>query len=192
MPKLGMGPIRKAQLIQATFECIHKYGFSGTTIAKVSKQAGVSAGIISHYFGGKDGLLEATMRDLLKSLNKAASDESRSIRDPKERIVAIINANFAEEQVTGAAVTVWLAFWGQALHVPALARLQRANLQRLQSNLRYWLGQLLSKEEASFVAEGLAAMIDGIWLRGAFKDEGIIRRDARKLCLDYLELQLAK
>lgn len=192
MPKLGMGPIRRAQLIQATFECIHEFGFQGTTISKVSKKAGVSTGIVSHYFGGKDGLLEATMRHLLKTLNKAASGNSRGLVDPKEKIVAIIKANFASEQVTPEAATVWLAFWGHALHVPALARLQRVNLSRLQSNLRFWLGHLMNRNDAKFVAEGLAAMIDGIWLRGAFQDGGINQKQATNLCLDYLERQLEK
>lgn len=192
MPKLGMGPIRRAQLIQATFECIHEFGFQGTTIAKVSKKAGVSTGIVSHYFGGKDGLLEATMRHLLKTLNQTASSNAKGLNDPKEKIIAIIRANFASEQVTPAAVTVWLAFWGHALHVPALARLQRVNLARLQSNLRFWLGKLMPREDAKFVAEGLAAMIDGIWLRGAFQDGGINQQQATSLCLDYLEQQLER
>ncbi len=192
MPKLGMAPIRRAQLIQATFECIHEFGFQGTTIAKVSKIAGVSTGIVSHYFGGKGGLLEATMRHLLKSLNRAASGNSKNSDDPKDRIIAIINANFSSEQVTPAAATVWLAFWGQALHDPALARLQRVNLSRLQSNLRYWLCKLMVRNDAKFVAEGLAAMIDGIWLRGAFQTGGIDQKEATRLCLDYLERQLEK
>lgn len=190
MPKLGMKRIREAQLINATFECIHKYGFSGTTIARVSQQAGVSTGIISHYFGGKDGLLEATMRDLLKHLNQNALKQTKPSDDPETRIVTIINSNFAEEQVTPEAVTVWLAFWGQAIHVPALARLQRINLRRLRSNLRYWLKHLLPEDQARLTADGLAALIDGLWLRGAFDPKGINRPEARLICLNYLNLQL--
>ncbi|MEP3889482.1 MAG: transcriptional regulator BetI [Hellea sp.] len=191
MPKLGMEPIRRAQLTQATFDCIHKFGFSGTTIARISKQAGVSTGIISHYFGGKSGLLDATMRQLLRHLGSNLASGSSTSTDPKDRIVDIINSNFAEEQVTPEAVTVWLAFWGQALHDPMLKRLQNVNLRRLQSNLRFWLKQLFPKEQAYRVAEGLAALIDGLWLRGAFDEKGIQRRDARHICLDYLESQLA-
>lgn len=191
MPKLGMEPIRKAQLIKATFECIHKYGFAGTTIKRISNQAGASTGIISHYFGGKGGLLEATMRNLLKLLGRNAQQGTNLSDDPKDRLIAIINSNFAEQQITPEAVTVWLAFWGQALHDPALARLQKVNIGRLRSNLRYWLKQLLPGELACFTADGLAALIDGLWLRGAFEDNGIQRKEARRICLDYVELQLA-
>ena len=192
MPKVGMEPIRKAQLIEATFECIYRYGFAGTTIARVARQAGVSTGIISHYFGGKDGLLESTMRVLLKQLGINAKVSSKSPDNPREHIIAIINSNFAEQQVTPQANTVWLAFWGQALHVPALSRLQKVNLGRLRSNLRYWLKQLLPEERARTVADGLAAMIDGLWLCGAFQPGGINYNDARRICLDYLNLELEK
>ena len=114
MPKIGMEPIRKAQLIEATFECIYRYGFAGTTIERVARQAGVSKGIISHYFGDKDGLLEATMRGLVRQLDINARTRNRHSTDPKERIIAIIGSNFAEQQVTPEAITVWLAFWAQA------------------------------------------------------------------------------
>ena len=59
MPKLGMQPIRRRQLIQATLETIDDVGLADATIARIAKRAGVSAGIISHYFGGKDGLLDS-------------------------------------------------------------------------------------------------------------------------------------
>ena len=190
MPKIGMEPIRKAQLIEATFECIYRYGFAGTTIERVARQAGVSKGIISHYFGDKDGLLEATMRGLVRQLDVNARTRNRHSTDPKEHIIAIIGSNFAEQQVTPEAITVWLAFWAQALHVPSLTRLQRVNLSRLRSNLRYWLKQLLPRERARVVADGLAAMIDGLWLYGAFQQGGIQREEARRICLDYLDLEL--
>ena len=190
MPKLAMAPIRKSQLIEATFQCIHQYGFTGTTIVRVSQKAGVSTGIINHYFGGKDELLAATMRSLLNKIRRYSLQKFNDNDDPKAHIIRIINSNFAEEQVTPEAITVWLAFWGQAVHVPELTRLQKINLSRLRTNLCYWLKQILPAEEANFAADGLAALIDGLWLRGAFDDQGIHRHRAREICLNYLECHL--
>lgn len=190
MPKLGMEPIRKAQLIDAAFECIHEYGFPGTTIARVSEKAGVSVGITSHYFGSKDGLLEATMRQLIKQLATPEAPAGVHPADARARILHIIDSNFAHQQVNPKAIVVWLAFWGHAIHIPSLTRLQRINKRRLQSNLAWWLRQLLPVARARFVAEGLAALIDGLWLRGALQARGIDTERARQLCIDYLELQL--
>lgn len=64
MPKLGMQSIRRRQLIDATLEAINEVGMHDATIAQIARRAGVSTGIISHYFRDKNGLLEATMRDI--------------------------------------------------------------------------------------------------------------------------------
>ena len=61
MPKVGMEPIRRQQLIDATIESVAQRGLQATTINSISKNAGLSSGIISHYFGGKQGLIEATV-----------------------------------------------------------------------------------------------------------------------------------
>ncbi len=48
----------------------------------------------------------------------------------------------------------------------------------------------MSKEQADIVAQGIAALIDGIWLRGALNPEGINANKARIIINDYLEKQL--
>jgi TetR/AcrR family transcriptional repressor of bet genes len=61
MPKLGMSGIRKPQLIRATIRVIHDVGLADAAVAMIGQKANMSPSIINHYFGGKDGLLEATM-----------------------------------------------------------------------------------------------------------------------------------
>lgn len=53
MPKVGMQPIRRRQLIDATLEAINEVGMHDATIAQIARRAGVSTGIISHYFKDK-------------------------------------------------------------------------------------------------------------------------------------------
>ncbi|MBV2308770.1 BCCT family transporter, partial [Escherichia coli] len=42
-----------------TLEAINEVGMHDATIAQIARRAGVSTGIISHYFRDKNGLLEA-------------------------------------------------------------------------------------------------------------------------------------
>lgn len=191
MPKVGMEPVRRAQLIDATCESIFRYGLADTTISKISHLAGVSTGIISHYFGGKNELVEATMRKILIDLGEAVSDRVRDAVTPRQKILAIIEGNFSHQQTSARFVTSWLAFWSQAVHVPSLAKLQNINKRRLQSNLVYWYRRLLSPEESELAAEGMAALIDGLWLRGAFEQQGFNSQQAKTVALDYLNRQLA-
>ena len=70
MPKVGMEPLRRKQLIEATIQVVADVGLHAATISLISKEAGLSSGIISHYFGGKQGLIEATVRHLLAELTE--------------------------------------------------------------------------------------------------------------------------
>ena len=53
MPKVGMQPIRRQQLIDATLAAVNELGFAEASISQIAQRAGVSNGIISHYFKGK-------------------------------------------------------------------------------------------------------------------------------------------
>ena len=191
MPKVGMEPIRRRQLIEATLASIHQEGFAQTTIARVSRRAGLSGGIVAHYLDGKAGLLEATMRALVDKVRGDILARLARARSPLERVLAVIDANFAPEQFSPEVVTVWLAFWSQVPHVPALARVQRVYQSRLRSNLRHGLRPLLPSSEVHGVSTGLAALIDGLWLRCALTDGGIGPDAARELVRDYVMRHLS-
>jgi TetR/AcrR family transcriptional repressor of bet genes len=81
MPKVGMQPIRRRQLIDATLEAINEVGMHDATIAQIARRAGVSTGIISHYFKDKNGLLEATMRDITGQLRDAVLSRLHALPD---------------------------------------------------------------------------------------------------------------
>ncbi|MBB3142467.1 transcriptional regulator BetI [Halomonas organivorans] len=193
MPKVGMEPIRRQQLIKATMAAIDEVGLADATVVRIARHAGVSAGIISHYFGGKDGLLEATMRQILNDLGEAVASRRRALTTdaPEAHLAAIIDGNFDRSQVTGPVAKTWLAFWASSMHRPALERLQNVNDRRLYANLSHQFRRLLPKAQARDAARALAALIDGLWLRGALTPEGLDTDRARRLAREYLE-QLLK
>lgn len=163
-----MKNVRQQQLIDATLMSVERHGLQNTTINTISRFAGMSSGIISHYFGGKQGLIEATQKFLLEELKQALLTRTSSkILTPLERLLIIVEANFTELQRSTAATKTWLSFWSQAMHDPGLARLQNINSQRLYSNLLFSFKQLLPKNDAINAAKQTAAMIDGFWLRSA-------------------------
>ncbi|WP_246793938.1 transcriptional regulator BetI [Burkholderia perseverans] len=192
MPKLGMREVRRAQLIDATLRAIDETGLPGTTLASVAQRANISTGIVSHYFGDKDGLLEATMRHVLRDLWAATTRRRAAARnEPRARLRAIVAANFDDTQVSTPVMKTWLAFWSQSMHAPALGRLQRVNTRRLHSNLCAEFARVLPRERARHAALGLAALIDGLWLRGALAGAPIDTRTAQQLANEYIDLQLA-
>lgn len=187
-----MTKFRREQLIEATMDCVDLYGMNGATISRISKQAGVSNGIVHHYFRNKSDLLEGCMRFMLTHLGRGVVKRKRLANNHTESILAIIDGNFAEKQIERKSTKIWLSFWAEALHVEELARLQTVNMKRLHSNLTYHFKHLMPYEDAKFVASGMAALIDGIWLRDAFLENGIDARQANLMCQDYLRMSLEK
>jgi len=192
MPKVGMEDLRRRQLIAATITSIHEQGFANATISRISRNAGLSGGIVAHYFDDKAGLLAATMRFLAQDLLAETVHRLKMARTPAERIDAVILANFSPDQNDPETVSAWLAFWAEARTFPALWRIQKINERRLLSNLRHAFKQVLPDADAEMAATGLAAMIEGLWLRCALSDGLLTIDEARAIARDYVTRCLAK
>ena len=190
MPKVGMEPIRRRQLIDATIASMHEDGFANTTVQRISRRAGLSSGIIAHYFQDKAGLMEATMRMLVEHLRQEGLERLSRARTPHERIDAIIDANFAPTQCVPEVVSAWLAFWSMVRQAPGLLRIQRVYQRRLRSNLLYAFKLYLPRPEAERLTAGLAALIDGLWLNAALAGGEMDAEAARRIAKEYVQSQI--
>jgi len=164
---LPLEEVRRKQLVEVTIDSLAELGFVGTTLAQIATRAGVSPGLVAHYFGDKDGLLEAAFRSLARRVGTHVRARLRHAATPRGRIQAVIDANLAPEEFEQRTGTAWLAFWGQVLHVPPLKRIQSVYQRRTLSNLKNSLKRLTPPDEAQSLAAMIAAMIDGVWLRAA-------------------------
>jgi transcriptional repressor BetI len=189
MPKLGMEEIRRRQLIEATIASIHEVGFAESSLSRISARAGVSTGIVHHYFEDKAELLESTLRQLGTNLRLAVVRRLNAARTPVERLLAVIDGNIGTEVFTAEGVSAWLAFWAQVPTSPRLARIQNVVISRLHDNLVHALKRL-GRADAEDIASVIEALIDGLWLRAALSEHGPDPRRARRLVLDYLNARL--
>jgi betaine-aldehyde dehydrogenase len=167
VPRDELEETRRAQLIEVTIDSLADVGYVGTTLAQIARRAGVSAGLVAHYFGDKDGLLEAAFRTLSRGIATRVRAALAIAGSPRGRVQAVIDVNLAPEEFDRRTGTAWLAFWGQVLHVEGLKRVQAAYQRRMLSNLRSDLRSMIPGEEARSLAAMIAAMIDGVWLRAA-------------------------
>src|SRR5215213_3616850 len=183
--------IRRRQLIQATIESLADVGFSACTLGDIAKRAGVSQGLFAHYFGDKDGLLEATLRSMAARLGRSAAARLRAARVARGRIQAVIDANLAPEEFDRRTSSVWLAFWGQVIHSGRFKRVQNVYQRRMLSNLRHALKQIVPAQEAETIAIATSALIDGLWLRATLSgDFELDSVRARAIVTTFVDLQL--
>lgn len=177
-------------MIEATIEAIAELGFSATTIAEIARRAEVSTGLVAFYFRDKDGLLEATLRHLSSDLARAVVSRLRLATTPRQRIQAVIDANLGPSQFDRRIATVWLAFWGQVPHNPHFRRVQRIYERRMVSDLVDALKARMPVADARHLARAIAALIDGLWLRGTLSGEEPDTTRAREIVSAFVDTQL--
>lgn len=189
MPKIGMEPIRRQALISAAIDAIHARGSLDVTIRDIAARAGVSQGLAHHYFGSKDKLIVSAMRHLLSQFSAQVRRGLGRAKTERERISAIIQASLGEEQFKPEVVSAWLVFYIHAQESPDARKLLSVYTCRLRSNLLHALRPLAAGREA-LIAEGIAAMIDGIYIRHALGTDPELFRSGHRLVEDYTDLQL--
>ena len=190
MPKLGMEPIRRKALIDATIGEVGRVGSLDVTVGQIAKRAGMSSGLAHHYFGGKDQIFLAAMRYILSQFGSQVRRELAGATTPFERLQAIVDASFHTDNFAPQVISAWLTFYVQAQTSSEARRLLRVYTARLHSNLVYNLRPLT--ERAEHVAHGMAAIIDGYYLRHALQDNLPDRTQSKALVMEYLEMQLAQ
>lgn len=185
MPKLGMEPLRRAALVEATIAEIGSEGSLDVTVGRIAKRAGVSSGLAHHYFGGKDDLLLAAMGHILAGFRDEVRQALRGVSDPRARIDALVTACFAPSCFEPHTIAAWLNFYVMAQTSARAEHLLQIYQARLRSNLRHALRALTDQPDA--MTETLGALIDGHYLRQALRAGAMGAPEATRLTLAALD-----
>ncbi|MFX0540479.1 TetR family transcriptional regulator C-terminal domain-containing protein [Roseovarius sp. S4756] len=106
--------VRRQQLIDATIEALAHHGVSGTTMAEVTRRAGLSMGIVSLHFQSKDNLLTSTLRHLSEEYREVwAPICENTALPPTKRLASIIAASFDPVTSSPTKMKAWFAFFGE-------------------------------------------------------------------------------
>jgi TetR/AcrR family transcriptional repressor of bet genes len=186
-----MEPLRKRELIDAAIRTIGQRGSLDVTVAEIAHEAGVSPALAHHYFGGKEQLILATMRHLLKELGQDLLAALAPAQTPAQRIAAIIAVNFSASQFAPQTVAAWLTFYVHAQQSTETRRLLRVYARRMHSNLAFALSSMTDRATALQIAEGTGAMIDGLYIRHALRNGAPEAASAIALVEDYVTTKLA-
>ncbi|WP_298933334.1 transcriptional regulator BetI [uncultured Ruegeria sp.] len=164
MPKVGMEPIRRDAIVRATIAELGVKKSLDVTVSQIAKRAGMSSALAHHYFGGKDQIFLAAMRQILADFANEARSELKGAA-PDQRAQAIIRACFAPSCFTPDAIAAWMTFYVLAQTNKDALRLWQIYQARIRSNLIYSLRPLL--EDPVEAAENMIALIDGLYIRAA-------------------------
>ena len=191
MPRVGMEPLRRATLVEATIAEIGRAGTLEITVSQIAKRAGVSSALAHHYFGNKDALFLAAMRHTLTLYGREVREALKATQGNRDRLRAIICAGFSETNFRRDTIATWLNFYVLAQSSDEALRLLTVYHQRLHSNLVHDLRPLVGRR-AGDVARRLAGLIDGLYLHHALRSDGTTGPEAAAQLCAALETELQR
>ncbi len=183
--------VRRAQLIDATIETLHRRGYAETTLAEVADTAGLSRGIVNFHFSSKEQLLLETLR----SLSDEYSDHWRRALgkagvDPAAQLWAVVAADFDRQVASRRKLAAWTAFMGEAKTRPAYRDLCGRRDDLFQDTLAAICTRLMPDQDAPDTPRRIAicveAMLFGLWMQMMLTNMALTRDLAHQAAIDML------
>ena len=146
MPKLGMEPIRREQICRAAATVIAREGFAGTTLRKVADEAGVSTGMLNHYFSNRQDLLTQTLVFVSERTQGKAQVAMEDLPAGLPRLEGLLYSALPTDVSMNEGWRVWINAYGEAVHLPGLRSTIEDRLQLWYPILDHALEGLVSPE----------------------------------------------
>ncbi len=192
MSKLDVAGERKDQIVQATVECITKYGYHNFSMQDVARTAGVSKGIIHYYFLNKDELMMSVLDRVSGDIEKILADDMKNITDSKKKLEVFVNVCFDVVRNTKEYYQVSMDFWTQINQKEKVKEVISSHYKKFRDQAAIVIQQGIDNNDFRKVAVDdyasyVIAVIDGLSLQWLF-DEKVF--DYRGICKLATELIL--
>ena len=176
MPKQVDSAAQKRMIAKAAIHVINKAGLDGTRLRDVARAGNITTGAVTHYFDGKDAVLEAALGEIVRRTlaridTPVKAGSGQDIRTFLRRVAAYLPL----DDEGRAEWRVWLAFWGRAIADERLRAQHQAYysafVTRIAEYLRALDGAPRSQKRADQTADALIAAIDGIGTRATLEPD---------------------
>jgi TetR/AcrR family transcriptional regulator, transcriptional repressor of bet genes len=181
---------RRDALISACAACLAKHGAQGTSVRAICLEAGVSPGLLRHYFDGIDALIAETYRDTGARVSDALQHAVQSIpqSNPRGRLLAFLTASFRGPIADPELLATWLAFWSLARTNAIIGKIH----DEIYADNRRDLERLIaacptSPADPRLAAVALTALVDGLWLELSLGNAPFSADEAETLAEKWLD-----
>jgi AcrR family transcriptional regulator len=190
-PKRGVAPVRRAQIVRATIRCLARDGYAGLAMKRVAAEAGLAPGILHYYFRDKRAILASAAAQVTADLDRRVGAAARQAGDARGRLRALIRACLEVATRDHEFWTVFIELWGEALHDPELAALNRRAYTRARRLIAAGLAQgvaegALRRAPTGEAAALVLALVDGMSLQLTFDPALMSPARAARLIEDAL------
>jgi AcrR family transcriptional regulator len=189
------GDERRHDLIRATLDCLAERGLHAATVREIAVRAGVTNGLIRHYFETKDHMIHEAYRFTMGEMTAMAREAGASaIGGPRDRLRHFVTANFTPPVLDLRRLTLWASFISM-IHVdPEMAAIHReaylefrGEVEQLVAGVFAEAGRTVDEAECRSAATKINAVIDGLWLEGAMAPDLFLDGDLIAMGLESVE-----
>ncbi|MFI8437400.1 TetR/AcrR family transcriptional regulator [Streptomyces sp. NPDC079020] len=139
MPRTADHEERRRQIAVAVCELISEHGLDAVTVARTAATAGMSVGLVQHYFRTKDEMLLHAFNAVTARIRIRADERIRAGIAHRRPISRVLGEAMAEciplDDGRRAEFRVTRAFAGRALDAPALADVDIETARRLREDI---------------------------------------------------------
>jgi len=186
---------RREDLIAAAMELVAEGGPEAATVRAIAARAGVTPGLIRHYFSSKEELTHAAYRQVMDAMTLEAMRACEAIpeTDPIGRLAAFIAANFRPPVMTPLSVGVWAGYMHLGRNDPVMHEIHEATYLGYRDRLQDLISALpRPADPARDRREAIAcnALIDGLWVEGGSLPDEFTRGEVLRIALDGIAAML--
>src|ERR1700733_7550863 len=138
-----------ARIVAAARDEFAEHGWAGTTIRAVARTADVDPALVYHYFGSKEGLLDAATNPPQKWLENVAKVWTTPIDQLGAALVRLLLASWADNEIGPTLRAI--------LQTAANEQTTREKLRRVVEGSLMGVAQLGSDERDRLIRSGLVA-----------------------------------
>jgi TetR/AcrR family transcriptional repressor of bet genes len=167
--------IRREALIAAALDLIAEGGQKSATVRAIADRAGVTPGLIRHYFASKEELTRAAYRHMMDRMNgENAEVLEAGQHDPRVRLAAFVTASLRPPVMDPERVGLWAGFLHDVRRDPQMKAIHESTYFAYRDLLQSLIADLPRPADAARLrADAIAcnAVIDGLWLEGSVLPE---------------------
>lgn len=184
--------VRRQSLVDATASCLAERGAAGTSVRAICARAGVSPGLLRHYFDGIDALIAETYRMIVGRVSATLAEATEAAGpDPRARLIAFITASFRPPISDASLLATWVAFWSLVKTDPMIAAIHAETYRDYREQLEALLtDQGVPARQAGPVAIALTALVDGLWLERSLDPTTFSPTEASAMAIRWLDTLL--
>jgi AcrR family transcriptional regulator len=139
---------------------ISERGFAGSTMRLVAERAGVSTGMLNHYFSNRAEMLLETLVFVSKRMRARCAAAVEDVPQGEQRVRALLRAALPTDEEAIVTWRTWIAAYGEAARSDALRTTIEKRLEPWYDTLAYTLEGMEPQHGASVVP--LTWQFDGL------------------------------